>query len=190
MRATFDGWLLPMVGSFVSEELGWSFDYRNELQSFGLIVVALIANYFWKPGLIRGLLPITSCIAITWVAVLLLGVVTNLRLGNFHLLYDDISVSLLASPKSYVILITTAFLASWINLRYAWDFNGILIPALLGLTLHDPFKIVATIAECMVIYSVGSLLLKAPLIRDIAMQGGRKLLFFFTVCFGLSLIHI
>jgi len=187
-KAYWDGWLLPMVGSFVSEELGWSFDYRNELQSFGLIVVALIANYFWKPGLIRGLLPITSCIAITWVAVLSLGVVTNLRLGNFHLLYDDISVSLLASPKSYVILITTAFLASWINLRYAWDFNGILIPALLGLTLHDPFKIVATIAECMVIYSVGSLLLKAPLIRDIAMQGGRKLLFFFTVCFGLRLI--
>ena len=87
-----------------------------------------------------------------------------------------------------MILITTAFIASWINLRYAWDFNGILIPALLGLTLHEPLKIVTTIAECMVIYSVGSMLLKAPLIRDIAMQGGRKLLFFFTVCFVLRLL--
>jgi len=188
VRATFDGWLLPQVGRFVSEELGWNFDYRNELQSFGLIVVALIANYFWKPGLTRGLLPIATCIAITWAAVLLLGEVTNLRLGNFHLIYEDVSTSLLASPKSYVILITTAFIASWINLRYAWDFNGILIPALLGLTLHEPLKIVTTIAECMVIYSVGSMLLKAPLIRDIAMQGGRKLLFFFTVCFVLRLL--
>ena len=141
-------------------------------------MVALIANYFWRPGLKRGLLPITTGIAITWGLVLLLGEVTNLRLGNFHLIYEDVSTSLLASPKSYVILITTAFLASWINLRYAWDFNGILIPALLGLTLHEPMKIVTTIAECMLIYSVGSLLLKAPLIRDIAMQG------------GLSLIHI
>lgn len=188
VRATFDGWLLPQVGRYVSEELGWNFDYRNELQSFGLIVVALIANYFWRPGLKRGLLPITTGIAITWGLVLLLGEVTNLRLGNFHLIYEDVSTSLLASPKSYVILITTAFLASWINLRYAWDFNGILIPALLGLTLHEPMKIVTTIAECMLIYSVGSLLLKAPLIRDIAMQGGRKLLFFFTVCFGLRLL--
>ena len=188
VRATFDGWLLPQVGHYVSEELGWNFHYRNELQSFGLIVVALIANYFWKPGLTRGMLPITTCIAITWAAVLLLGEITNLRLGNFDLLYDDISTSLLASPKSYVILITTAFLASWINLRYAWDFNGILIPALLGLTLHEPLKIVTTIAECMLIYSIGSMLLKAPLIRDITMQGGRKLLFFFTVCFGIRLL--
>jgi len=188
VRATFDGWFLPQVGRYVSEELGWNFDYRNELQSFGLIVVALIANYFWKPGLRRGLFPIATCIAITWAAVLLLAEVTNLRLGNFHLIYEDISTSLLASPKSYVILITTAFLASWINLRYAWDFNGILIPALLGLTLHEPLKIVTTIAECMVIYSIGSMLLKAPLIRDIAMQGGRKLMFFFTVCFVLRLM--
>ena len=188
VRATFDGWLLPLAGSFIVEEMRWNFDYRNELQSFGLIVVALIANYFWKPGLKRGLLPIATCIAITWVAVLLLGEVTNLRLGNFHLIYEDISTSLLASPKSYVILITTAFLASWINLRYAWDFNGILIPALLGLTLHEPLKIVSTVTECMLIYSVGSLLLKAPLIRDIAMQGGRKLLYFFTVCFALRLL--
>jgi len=133
VRATFDGWLLPHTGHYVVEELGWNFDYRNELQSFGLIVVALIANYFWKPGLKRGLLPIAVCVAITWGAVLLLGAVTNLRLGNFHLIYEDISTSLLASPKSYVILITTAFIASWINLRYAWDFNGILIPALMSL---------------------------------------------------------
>ncbi len=191
-RATFDGWLLPEAGRYIVENWGWNFDYRNELQSFGLIVVALIANYFWKPGLRRGTLPIFACIGITWGIVLLLGVVTNLNLGNFHLVYEDISTSLLASPKSYVILITTAFLASWINLRYAWDFNGILIPALLGLTLQEPLKIVASVAECMVIYSAGSMLLRAPLIRDIAMQGGRKLLFFFTVCFffRLTMSHL
>lgn len=188
VRATFDGWLLPTAGHYIVEELGWNFDYRNELQSFGLVVVALIASYFWKPGLIKGLFPMTACIAITLGAVLLVGFVTNLKLGNFHLIYEDISTSLLASPKAYVILITTAYLASWINLKYAWDFNGILIPALLALALLEPLKIVSTVAECMLIYSVGAMLLKAPLIRDIAMQGGRKLLFFFTVCFCIRLL--
>ena len=188
VRATCDGWLLPLAGRYIVEDLGWNFDYRNELQSFGLIVVALIANYFWKPRLLYGLLPISVCIATTWLAVLLVGAVTNLNLGNFHLMYDDISTSLLASPKSYVILITTALLASWINLRYAWDFNGILIPALLAMTLQEPTKIISTVLECMLIYSLASILLNAPLIRDIVIQGGRKLLFFFTVCFVVRLI--
>ena len=188
VRATCDGWLLPMAGRYIVDDLGWNFDYRNELQSFGLIMVALIANYFWKPRLLHGLLPITICIATTWLAVLLVAAVTNLNLSNFHLMYADISTSLLASPKSYVILITTALLASWINLRYAWDFNGILIPALLAMTLQDPSKIVSTFLECMLIYSLASMLLNAPLIRDIAIQGGGKLLFFFTVCFVVRLI--
>ena len=188
VRATFDGWLLPLAGRYIVEELGWNFDYRNELQSFGLVVVALIASYFWKPGLRKGAFPMALCIAITLGLVLLMGVVTNLKLGNFHLIYEDISTSLLASPKSYVILVTTAYLASWVNLKYAWDFNGILIPALLALTLLEPLKIVSTVAECMLIYSVGAMLLRAPVIRDIAMQGGRKLLFFFTVCFCMRLL--
>ena len=188
VRAAFDGWLLPEAGQYIVEELKWNFDYRNELQSFGLIVVALIANYFWKPGLGHGTLPLFVTIFCTYLAVLSASWITNLNLENFHLIYEDISISLLASPKSYVILITTAFLASWINLRYAWDFNGILIPALLGLTLFEPSKIFATVTECMLIYSFGSLLLRAPIIRDIAMQGGRKLLFFFSVCFGLRLV--
>lgn len=190
VRSTFDGWLLPEVGQYIVQEIGWSFDYRNELQSFGLIIVALIANYFWKPGLIRGIVPISICIAATFVIIYyFLGTLTNLNLANFNLMYEDISASLLASPKSYIILICTAYLASWINLRYAWDFNGILIPALMGMMLYDPMKIVASCAECVLVFSLGSLLLRAPLIREIGMQGGRKLLFFFTICFGVRLLY-
>jgi hypothetical protein len=190
VRSTCDGWLLPEFGQYIVNEMGWSFDYRNEFQSFGLIIVALIANYFWKPGLVRGILPITVCIAVAYLIIYyVLGSLTNLNLSNFELMYEDISASLLASPKSYIILICTAYLASWINLRYAWDFNGILIPALLGMMLYNPLKIVASCAECMLIFSVGSLVLRAPLFRDMGIQGGRKLLFFFTICFGLRLLY-
>ena len=156
VRSISDGWLLPEIGQYIVNEIGWSFDYRNELQSFGLIIVALVANYFWKPGVARGLIPITVSIAVTFVGTyFLLGTLTNINLANFNLMYEDISASLLASPKSYIILITTAYLASWINLRYAWDFNGILIPALMGMMLYDPLKIVASCAECLLIFFPG-----------------------------------
>ena len=190
VRATFDGWLLPGLGNYIVTEIGWSFDYRNELQSFGLIIVALIANYFWKPGLIRGFMPFLTSLGVTFFIIyFFLGALTNLNLSNFNLMYEDISSSLLASPKSYIILVCTAYLASWINLKYAWDFNGILIPALLGMMLHVPMKIVASCAECMLIFFLGNLLLRTPWLRDVGMQGGRKLLFFFTICFGVRLFY-
>lgn len=188
VRSTFDGWLLPEAGRYVVENLNWNFDYRNELQSFGLIVVALIANYFWKPGLRGGFVPAITGIAVTWLLVVfVVGHVTNLNLSNFHLLYEDISASLLASPKSYIILITTACLASWINLRYAWDFNGILVPALLGIALQDPSKLVSSAFESVAILVAAVLIRRLPLVRDYGLEGGRKLLFFFSICFALRL---
>ncbi len=190
VRSTFDGWLLPGLGKYIVTEIGWNFDYRNELQSFGLIIVALIANYFWKPGLLRGFMPFLTTLGVTYFIIcVFLSSLTNLNLSNFNLMYEDISSSLMASPKSYIILVCTAYLASWINLRYAWDFNGILIPALLGMMLHAPMKIVASCAECMLIFSLGNLLLGTPWLRNIGMQGGRKLLFFFTVCFAVRLFY-
>lgn len=184
VRALLDGWLLPWFGQWLVEQWEFNFDYRNNLQSFGLIVVALIANYFWKPGLRRGIWPLLTCLGLTW-AVVEFGLVglTNFNVGNFHLLYEDVSTSLMASPKAYMIVITTAFLASWINLKYAWDFNGILIPALLGLLWHDPTKILVSIGECLVLFFLGSWLLNQSFFKRQTVEAGYKLVFFFTVCF-------
>ena len=193
VRAIFDGWLLPILGQYIVEEFGLSFNYRENLRSFGLIVVALIANYFWKPGLRRGFLPVAVTSLITFLIIkFILVEFTNFNVGNLHLLYEDISTSLLASPKAYMIVITTAFIASWINLRYAWDFNGILIPALLGLLWYDPSKIIISCLECVFIYSVALHLLKLPLFKTMTIQGGSKLIFFFSICFvyRLLLCHI
>jgi hypothetical protein len=184
-----DGWLLPYIGAMAVENYGINFDYRNNLHSFGLIVVALIANYFWKPGLRSGIMPLLFCVSITY-GIIQYGFVglTNFNVGNFHLLYEDISTSLLASPKSYIIVLITAYLASCFSLRYAWDFNGILVPALLGLLWHDPTKILFSIIEAVLIYLAASYLIKTPFFRNSTIQGGRKVCFFFTVCFGYRLL--
>ena len=189
VRALFDGWLLPIAGQFVVEQFDVSFNYRENLRSFGLIVVALIANYFWKPGLRRGMVPVVTTSLITYLIIkFVLVEFTNFNIGNLHVLYEDISTSLMASPKAYMIVITTAFIASWINLRYAWDFNGILVPALLGLLWYDPSKILISCCECAFIYAIAFYLLKLSLFKSLTIEGGTKLLFFFSICFVYRLI--
>ncbi|MCK7505009.1 MAG: poly-gamma-glutamate biosynthesis protein PgsC/CapC [Desulfobacterales bacterium] len=53
VKVLFDGWILPAAGEFLNETFHLTFDYRNNLHSFGLIIVALIANQFWKPGFLQ-----------------------------------------------------------------------------------------------------------------------------------------
>ena len=189
VRALGDGWLLPRAGQWIDENLSISIDYRNDLHSYGLIIVALLANCFWKPGLVRGLTTTMSATLVTYaITSFVLVPWTNFNVGELQYLYEDISSSLLASPKAYIILITTAYLASWMNLRFSWEFNGILIPALLGLLWHEPLKIVSSVTEAAILFGVGSVLLQLPVFKRITMTGARKLLFFFTLCFSLRLL--
>lgn len=46
VRLLFDTVLLPLAAENITQRLGIVFDYRNNLHSFGLIVVALMANQF------------------------------------------------------------------------------------------------------------------------------------------------
>lgn len=189
VRVFFDGWLLPEVGRWYVEYTGDPFDYRNNLHSFGLIIIALIANMFWKPGFIKGLPPLVIIIFVTYIItrfVLIEG--TNFTLSNLSYMYEDFSSNILASPKSYIILLTTAFIASRMNLRYGWDFNGILIPALLALQWYQPSKIFISFAEAIIIYFLATLVLKIPLFKNMNMEGARKLLLFFNIGFFYKLI--
>ena len=185
IRLLFDGWLLPIVGEWLNQTLQINFDYRNHLHSFGLIIVALIANQFWKTGFVRGLVPLTVIITITALIVRYgLMELTNFSLSNIGYLYEDMASSILATPKAYIILISTAFLASRMNLKYGWDFNGILIPSLLALQWYQPMKILATIIEAGLILLIADLLLKTPWLKKMTIEGARKLLLFFNVSFG------
>src|SRR5438270_883012 len=82
---------------------------------------------------------------------------TNLSLAGFELATENIAASFLASPKAYILLITGAVLAAAANVRYGWDFNGILVPALLALVVIEPVKFVATFVEVAILLAAAAL---------------------------------
>ncbi len=184
VRIVNDGFLLPALGTWLLQNYDYAFDYRSNLHSFGLIIVALIANNFWKTGVRRGALPMAVQVGITWVLVrYVLMEFTNFNMASLAFMYEDNATSFLAAPKSYIVLLVTAFIASRLNLFYGWDFSGILIPSLLALQWFEPYKIATTFVEAIVILIIADLVLRAPVFRNITMEGARKLLLFFNVSF-------
>lgn len=187
VRLLFDGWLLPLTAESLSNRFNLHLDYRNNLHSFGLIIIALIANQFWKTGFIRGLFPQATIVVTTYIIVRYgLMELTNFNVSSLGFMYEDLAASILASPKAYIILLTTAFLASRMNLFYGWDYNGILIPSLLALQWYQPTKILTTFLEAIVILLLARLILKTPMFTQMNVEGARKLLLFFNVGFAVK----
>jgi gamma-polyglutamate biosynthesis protein CapC len=185
VRIAFDGWLLPSFGQYLNDRYGWFIPYAGEFHSFGLIIISLTANQFWKTGLFRGLMVLAVTLGVTYIIVRYgLMEFTNFRISNLNYLYEDVATSILASPKAYIILLTTAFLASRMNLKYGLDYSGILIPALVALQWYQPTKIVTTVVEAVIIYSIGVLLLRLPVFAQVTIEGARKLLLFFNISFA------
>ncbi|HVL76391.1 MAG TPA: poly-gamma-glutamate biosynthesis protein PgsC/CapC, partial [Noviherbaspirillum sp.] len=184
VRIVMDGLLLPELGNWLLQNYDTAFDYRSNLHSFGLIIVALIANNFWKTGVVRGAWPMFVQVGLTWLFVRYgLMEFTNFNMSSLAFMYEDSASSFLASPKSYIILLVTAFIASRLNLFYGWDFSGILIPSLLALQWYEPHKILTTFVEALVILVLADAVLRLPIFRTITMEGARKLLLFFNVSF-------
>ncbi|HJX28202.1 MAG TPA: poly-gamma-glutamate biosynthesis protein PgsC/CapC, partial [Thermoanaerobaculia bacterium] len=189
VRLLLDGWWLPELGAWVNARWGLGFDYRNNLHSFGLIIVALIANQFWKPGLWRGLVPLAVSVGATW-GVVRWGLMelTNFNIAGLQYMYEDIATSMLASPKSYIILLTAAFIASRLNLLYGWEFNGILIPSLLALQWYQPAKIATSFVEAWVVLLLADRVLKSRWLRESTVENARKTLLFFSVSYAYKLV--
>lgn len=189
VRVICDTFVFPAIGEYVNSSFNLHFDYRNNLHSFGLIVIALIANQFWKPGLQRGFIVLAVTVFITFLLVRYVVMpFTNFSIGNLAYMYEDLAASMLAGPKAYIVLLTTAFIASHFNLKYGWEFSGILIPALLALEWYQPAKLLVTFLETFIILSVASQLLKARIFQRTTIEGARKLFFFFNVSFFYKLL--
>ncbi|MCA2960528.1 MAG: hypothetical protein IOD12_09760 [Silvanigrellales bacterium] len=161
---------------------------RLGLGSFGLVVSALFANQLWKPGLLRGSFAAVVTLALTYVATrYVLVPFTNFNPGRLAFLYNEVGSRLSDSPKAYIILLSTAFLSSRLNLLFGWEFSGIMIPSLLALAWFDPMSVVLSLFEAFAILVVGQVLLKLPAFRSLSMEGARKILFFFSVSFLLKM---
>lgn len=188
IRVSMDGWGLPLLASWLQQQWNLTLDYEGVFHSFGLIIIALIANQFWKTGFWRGLVPFATTLGITFLLIrFVLMAVTNFNVTHMTYFYSNTATSLLASPKSYIILIVTGFVASRMNLRYGWEYNGILIPALLALQWYEPLKIVSSLVEACVVYLVSDWLLKTRWFRGTTIEGARKLLLFFNVAYAYRL---
>lgn len=188
VRLTCDGWLLPGLAEQLAAH-GVSGDPRGNLHSFGLIIVSLIANQLWNAGLRRGTFQLSVFLLATWLVVRYgLMTLTNFSISSLGYMYEDIAASILSSPKAYIILITTALVASRLNLRYGWDFNGILIPSLLALQWYQPQKLLVTFAEALVILALARLLLRLPQLARRNIEGARLMLLFFNIGFAYKLL--
>lgn len=182
VRLLFDAALLPAAGA-------WLPAWRIDLHSFGLVAVPLIANYLWKPGMIRGLLHLQVILTVTY-AITRYALIpyTNFRMAGLFYMYEDAAGSMLSSPKSYILLVSTAYLASRVNLKYGWEYSGILIPALLALEWITPLKIAASIVEAAVILVGARALLASPLLRGMTVEGARKIVLFFTIGYAWRMV--
>lgn len=192
VRLFSEAWLVPILSDWILKHIDGIAVLESDLNGYGLIVTSLIANQMWKPGVRKGFVPFCVCIGLTWWIVRYgLMQYTNFSISNLAFMYEDIAASLEAAPKAYIILLVAAFMASRLNLKYGWEFNGILIPSLLALQWYQPMKVVTTFVECFFIYGLSSIALKLPLIRDINMEGARKFLLFFNIGFiyKLGLAH-
>lgn len=184
VRLTLDTWGFDIIGGWFADLTGEQIPLRNDLHSFGLIIIALMSNQMWKTGVLRGSLHIFVTVGITLVIVRYgLMTVTNFSLTNLAFMYEEVSVAILASPKSYMILLVSCYVASRMNLRYGWEYAGILVPSLLAIQWYQPLKIMATFAETFVVLGLASLLLRNRVIANMDISGARKLILFFTVAF-------
>jgi len=185
VRLTLDTWGFDLLGELIYEFSGERVAFRNDLHSFGLIIIALMSNQMWKTGILRGSFHMFVTVGITLILVrYVLMTFTNFSLTNLAFMYEEVSVAILASPKSYMILLVSCYVASRMNLRYGWEYAGILVPSLLAIQWYQPLKIVATFAETFVVLGLASLLLRNRVIANMDITGARKLVLFFTVSFA------
>ena len=175
VRLAVEGWLLPRVVPHAT----WAY-------SVGLVVAPLAANACWRVGLVRGV--VQNGVPTLIVYLLLRWVLvphTNLSLAGFELATENLAAGFLGSPKAYILLLTGAMIAATANLRYGWDFNGILIPALLGLAVVEPVKFAATFAEALILCVAVAILLKITPLKRANIEGPRRTVLYFTVDYAL-----
>jgi gamma-polyglutamate biosynthesis protein CapC len=184
VRVHDHAWFAPWAIATLDAQFGTVLETRQEFYSVGLVLVPLTANMLWKPAIHRGLLQLGVQVVVTYliVAYLLLPH-TNLTLSSVELTYEDTAINFIGHAKAHIILLSAALLAAQFNLTYGWDFNGILVPALLAMLWLMPLKLLATIGEAIVVVHLVRYFLRLPLIRHLDFEGPRKITLVFTLAF-------
>lgn len=184
VRQQSQTWLMPELVQLFEQAASLDFFEERDFFSIGLVLVPLTANMFWKVGLLRGTFQTAVCVVITYafLAFVLLRY-TNLSISELELTYEDVAVDFVQSAKAYMILTSGALIAAYCNLRYGWDYNGILIPSLLGLLWFAPLALIVTVGEAIVLYLLTTKILSLPFFPELNLEGPRKVALIFVVGF-------
>jgi len=183
-KVIFDIFLLPTIGNFFETKFDILFDHQTNLHSFGLVIIALIANQFWKRGIKGEILPFLVVLGTTYL-LLRYGLMewTNFRITGVSYLYNDPFLTFLASPRAYIILLVTTLIVTHMNIDYGWDYGGILIAGLLALEWYFPLRVFVTLGEAFLVYFIAMYLLKSRLFQGADITRARQLVLFFVIGF-------
>jgi len=102
---------------------------------------------------------------------------TNFSLSRFEVANESVALHFLDTSKAYLLLLTGALLGARGNVRYGWDYNGILVPALLAVAWYEPTKLFGTVFEAVSIYLLARFLASVPPFSRAALVGSRRMLF-------------
>jgi len=189
VRLVFEALLLPVVGRALVDD-GWvAPTLVTHLYSIGLIVVPLTANMMWRTGAWRGLPQVVIPTGLLWLALrFVLIPYTNLSISDFELTYENVALGFLASPKTYIILLTGAYLATRNSLDWGWDSHGIVVMALVSLAWLSPMKVLTTVVEVLILVAVLRVVLALPVISAANLGGYRRIVVVFGIGFGLKFV--
>lgn len=183
VRLAMEGALFPLLAERFQLRIA------AELHSMGLVVVPLMAYAIWRNGPVRALPRLGVPLLITWLLLdRVLLQFTNLSLGSFELTYEDLALDFVSSPRAYILLLCGAWLGSVTNLRYGWDFGGIIVPGLLAICWLQPERLLATVCEGLIIAMVLRATLKLPALREMNLAGGRLLVLAMLVAYLLKFL--
>ena len=178
VRLALEGGGLSLLEAWLGTSVSTTF------HSMGLLVVPLAANALWRMGLTMGIPRLGVPILLTWLVVeQLLLPYTNLSLASFELTYEDVALDFVSSPRAYMLLLSGAWLGSLANLRFGWDFGGLIIPGLLAVCWLEPTRLVGTLGEALAIAVLIAVARRLPVLRTANLAGGRMLVLGFTLAY-------
>ena len=182
VRLIFEGTAVPRI----AERYGLV--HSRELYSVGLVLVPLVANAFWNSGLKKAGPRLTVVTVLTALVLGLLLRTTNLSVSRFQVLNESLSLEFLESPKAHLILVLGAYLGARNNVLYGWDYNGILVPALLAVAWYEPTKLLTTTIEALFIYYVTRFLIARKPFSRMLLVGPRRMMFVYVAGFIIKML--
>ena len=182
VRLLFEGVIVPRVEAY------YGFAHSRELYSVGLVLVPLVSNTFWNAGIMKAFPRVAFVTVLTWILLVLLLRTTNLSVSRFQVINESLSIKFLESPKAQIILVIGALLGARNNVRYGWDYNGILVPGLLAVACYEPLKLVTTTVEALLVYGASKFLMSVPPFSRMLIVGPRRMLMCYITGFFVKMI--